>query len=240
MQQVADYLVLLQHDRDGLFLIDCCLSLASAGGVGVQGPLQCIGDPEVIGHETARLVLEHAVHTGNRLHEVVPGHRLVQVHRVHARAVEARQPHVAHDYQFQIVPGILESLGQPLTRRFCADVWLPLSHVGCRSTHHDLDLALRIVVTVPLRPQLDDLVVEVHTDAAGHAHNHAFAVHNLLSLLEVIDQVLRDQPKSALRADHGLQRCPLGLQLLLVFLFLAFGDLLKIRIERWLFVLAQF
>ena len=59
--------------------------------------LQLVGEAEVVDDQAARLVAEHAVHAGDRLHQPVAAHRLVDVHRVQARRVEAGQPHVAHD-----------------------------------------------------------------------------------------------------------------------------------------------
>ena len=74
------------------------LARAAALGVGRQRLLQLVGEAEVVDHQPAGLVLEHAVHPGDGLHQAVPAHRLVDVHRVQARRVEAGQPHVAHDH----------------------------------------------------------------------------------------------------------------------------------------------
>ncbi len=70
---------------------------AAALGVGRQRLLQLVGEAEVVHHQPAGLVPEHAVHARDRLHQPVPAHRLVDVHRVQARRVEAGEPHVAHD-----------------------------------------------------------------------------------------------------------------------------------------------
>ena len=50
-------------------------------------------------------------------------------------------------------------------------------------------------------------------------------------LLEMLDEVLRDQLDALLGPDHRLQRRPLGLQPLLALDFLALGDLLELRVE---------
>src|SRR5699024_1332903 len=68
-------------------------------------------------------------------------------------------------------------------------------------------------------------------DTARHGDDHALAVHDLQPLLEVLDQVPRHQREPLLGADHGLQRRPLGAQLLSVALLLALGDLLEGRVQ---------
>ena len=99
----ATNLVLLQHDGDGLFLVDRRLSGAAALGVGGEGLLQLVGEAEVIDDQAAGLVLEDAVHAGDGLHQPVAAHRLVDVHRVQARGVEAGQPHIADDDELERV-----------------------------------------------------------------------------------------------------------------------------------------
>ena len=59
--------------------------------------LQFVGNADVIHHQAALLVLEHAVHPGDGLHQVVALHGLVHIQGMHAGRVEAGQPHVAHD-----------------------------------------------------------------------------------------------------------------------------------------------
>ena len=53
---------------------------------------------------------EHAVHARDGLHQPVAAHRLVDVHRVQARRVEAGEPHVAHDHELERVGRVLEAL----------------------------------------------------------------------------------------------------------------------------------
>ena len=88
------------------------LPLAAALGVGGQRLLQLVGQPQVIDHQPARLVAEHAVDAGDGLHQPVAPHRLVQVHRVQAGGVEPGEPHVADDHDLERVVGVLEPLGQ--------------------------------------------------------------------------------------------------------------------------------
>ncbi len=97
VEDAAADLVLLQHERDGLLLVDRRVALAAALGVRVQGLLELVGEAQVVDDQAAGLVAEDAVHAGDGLHQAVPLHRLVDVHRVHAGRVEAGEPHVADD-----------------------------------------------------------------------------------------------------------------------------------------------
>lgn len=74
--------------------------------------LQLVGQAKVVHHQPARLVLEYPIHPRDRLHQVVARHLLVRIHRVQARRVEARQPHVAHDHQLERVRRVLEAVRQ--------------------------------------------------------------------------------------------------------------------------------
>jgi hypothetical protein len=72
-----------------------------------------------------------------------------------------------------------------------------------------------ISVVVPRGTELDNLVVEVYADPAAHANDHAFAVHRLAALLEVLDDVCRDARQPLARADHRFKLRPLRLEPLL-------------------------
>jgi hypothetical protein len=78
--------VLLQHNGDGLILVDGRLSFASAFCYRSPSPFELVCDAQVVHHQPARLVLEDAVHPGDGLHQPVPPHRLVDVHGVQAGA----------------------------------------------------------------------------------------------------------------------------------------------------------
>ena len=158
-------------------------------------------------------------------------HWLVHIHRVQARSIEARQPHVADDDYLERVLRVLESLGQFFASRLVADVALPVLGVGRRAGHDDLHDARRIIVAVPVWTDGRDGFIEFDADAAAHADDHRLAVHRLQADFEVPHQVFGDQLETLLRADQCLELRPLGLQLLLVFDFLAFGSLLELLVQ---------
>ena len=93
-----------------------------------------------------------------------------------AGAIEAGEPHVAHDHQFERIVRVAEALRQRLASRFVADVRLPVGRIGGRAGHHNLDLPLVVLLAGPLWPQLDDLAVELDADAPAHAHHHGLAL----------------------------------------------------------------
>jgi hypothetical protein len=91
-EEAAADLVFLQHHGDRLVLIQRRAPGAAALGVGGQRSFQLLRQAEVVHHQPAGLVLEHAVHARDRLHQPMPAHRLVDVHRVQAGRVEAGEP----------------------------------------------------------------------------------------------------------------------------------------------------
>src|SRR5579884_3727946 len=114
------------HYRHGLALVDGGLSRATAFGVGRDRGLELVGEPQVVDDEAAWLVPEDPIHPGNRLHQPVGPHRLVQVHRVEGRGIEAREPHVADDDELEGIGWIAEAVGEELPALLAADVRLPL------------------------------------------------------------------------------------------------------------------
>ncbi len=88
MQQAAQNVELLLQYRIGFMGIHGRPSLALAAGVLLERGFQLIGDTDVVHHQTALLVLEHAVNSGNGLHQVVAFHGFVHVQGVNARRIE--------------------------------------------------------------------------------------------------------------------------------------------------------
>jgi hypothetical protein len=123
-------------------------------GVVREGALELISEAQVVHDEPARLVVEDAVHARDGLHQSMAPHRLVGVHGVQAGSVEPRQPHVADDDDLERVLRVLEPHCELLAARLVADVLLPRHRVGRAAGHHDLQRALRVVLVVPLGPQL--------------------------------------------------------------------------------------
>ena len=239
MEQPAAHLVLLLHHRHRLILVERRPPLTAALRIRRQRPLQVLGQPQVVHHQPARLVLEHPVHAGDRLHQPVPAHRLVDVHGVQARRVETRQPHVPHQHDTQRVVGVPEPLREILPPRLVPDVRLPLQRVGRRARHHHLHGPLAVVVVMPLRPQPHQLPVQVDADAPAHADDHRLALKRLQPLLEVGHDVLGYLLHTPLRPNDRLELCPLRLQLLPAVHLLALGGLLELRVDLRSLVLVQ-
>nr|WP_202048959.1 hypothetical protein [Agrobacterium pusense] len=117
-EHAPDDLVFLQEDGDGFLFINPCL--VSIGlGILRERLLQVGGDADVIDHEAVWLLLEDTVDAGDRLDQPMTAHRLVDIHRVHAGRIEARQPHVAHDDQFQRIIDLSRPLGEIVAAGHC-------------------------------------------------------------------------------------------------------------------------
>ena len=88
-EHAVDDIELLQQDGKRLFGTVGRRTLALGIGVGLQCLLQLVGDTYVIHNQPTWLVLKYPVHTGDRLHQVVALHRLIDVQGVAAWGVES-------------------------------------------------------------------------------------------------------------------------------------------------------
>ena len=156
-----------------------------------------------------------------------------------ARRIEPGQPHVPHDRQPERVVRVLDPLCEQLPARLAADVPLPILRVRRRTGHDDLEDAAFVVVTVPLRAQLDDLAVQRDADPPAHADNHGLALHADDAALEVLDQIPGDQAQALFRPDDGLDARPSAFQPLLFAFGLILGELRDLVVEYRLLVLVK-
>ena len=163
--------------------------LARAAGLGVGGQRigQLVGQAQQVHDQPARLVPIDAVHAGDRLHQVVPGQRLIQIHGVRRRAVEAGQPHVADDHKAEVIARGLEALGQALAGGLGAHMVPERLGIFVGAGHDHLHRAAFVVGVVPVRAQRADRLVEPRGDVAAHGHYHRLAFHRGAALLPVLD-----------------------------------------------------
>ena len=108
-----------------------------------------------------------------------------------------------------------------------------------RAGHDDLDDAALVIVAMPFRAQLDDLVVERDANPAAHADDHGLAVQADDAVLEVLHEVLGDHGEALLGADDSLNVRPFALELLLLVLDFVFGQLGNLVVELRLLVFVQ-
>ena len=132
VEHADHYLVLLLEHVEGLVERDAGLVAVLLGVIG-ERLLQLIGQAKIIDDEPARLVLEHAIDASDRLHQAVPLHRLIDVHRVQAGSVEPGQPHVADDHELQRILRVLEPLRELFARFLVPNMRLPTSADRTRS-----------------------------------------------------------------------------------------------------------
>ena len=110
VEQGAADLVLFQHDRHRFVLTQRRPPHTPARGVGGQGCLEVLGQPQVVHHQTVRLVLEDPINAADGLHQPVAPHRLVNIHSVQAGSVEPGEPHVSNQHNLEWVGGIAEAV----------------------------------------------------------------------------------------------------------------------------------
>ena len=231
VKQAAADLVFLQHGPDRLALVDCGFPCSATVGVRRERLLEFVGESDVIDDEAARLVHEYPVDPGDGLHQPVAAHRLVHIHRVQARRIEAGKPHVAHQHHAQRIASGAKPFGQRLPAGFVADMRLPVRRVGGASGHHHLEAALVVVLAIPLGTQAHEFPVEVDADATAHADDHRLPVHGLKAGFVMVDDVLGDESQAFFRADDGFELRPFGLEFLLAFDLFAFGYFLEVGVD---------
>jgi len=99
VEYIAAELVLLKHDIDRLFLLfdtQTFVFLSLVGELG-KGFFEFRRDSQIVDDEAPRFVPEDAVDACDGLHERMPLHGFVHVHRVQAGGVEPGDPHVPDD-----------------------------------------------------------------------------------------------------------------------------------------------
>ena len=199
-----------QEGRHGLALVDARVGAVTLRVVG-QGRTKVSCEADVVHDEPRRLRAEDAVHAGDGLHQAMPLHRLVDVERVQGWSVEAREPHVPHDREPQLVPGVPQALRQGLAACLGPDVGLIGLRVRGVPRHDDLHRPCGVVVRVPFGPGSDDAVVDLDADAPAHADDHGLAVHRLEPGVEVREDVGDHGVEPSLRTHEGLDAGPLAL-----------------------------
>ncbi|MCY1512902.1 hypothetical protein D9M68_473800 [compost metagenome] len=231
MQQAAQHVEFFLQHRIGFMGVDGGPPPAFAGGVFLERRLQFVGNADVIHHQATLLVLEHPIDPGDGLHQVVALHRLVDIQGMHARRIEAGQPHVADDHQLQRIGRILETLLQALLHLAGVNMRAQQCLVRGTAGHDDLHRALLRIIVVPFGAQGDDLVIQVHADLATHGHHHGLAALRLVALLEVRDQIGRHALDTRLGPHDFFQRGPARLQARLLILFLILGQLVDLVVD---------
>ena len=126
MHEGADNFVFFLRHHNVFCGFDARAALAAALGGSGERLFQLIYKTQVIHHQTAWLVAEYAIHACDGRHQAVAVHRLVGIHLVQARRIQAGQPPVAHDHDAERVTTLLETPRQVASTLFVADMRLPV------------------------------------------------------------------------------------------------------------------
>src|SRR5690554_1249707 len=210
-KHAVDDVQLLQQDGVGFLGTVGGGALALGIGIGFQSLLELVGDADVIHHQPAGFVLEHAVYPGNGLHQVVALHGLVHIHGVTAGRIEAGQPHIPNDHQPERVVDVLEALLEPFLGLLVVDVRLKQGPIRGGTGHYNFDGAFLRVVVVPLRAQGNNLVIQVNRNLPAHGHNHGLAIDGAGAGFKVVHQVFRHLLQSRAGTHQLFQPAPFAL-----------------------------
>ena len=82
MEKIANNFQFFDKLRIGdLCNIRIAIVLAVTYRIVIHRLFKCGGNPHIVDDKTALLIAEHTIHTCDCLHQIMPAHRLVDVHR---------------------------------------------------------------------------------------------------------------------------------------------------------------
>ena len=140
-----------------------------SSGIVVHGLFECRCDPHIIHHQPAFFVAEHTVYTGNSLHQVMPGHGLVDIHGGKGRHVKPREPHINDNGNFQGRGIIFEEACHMFLVGLISNDFPPFFRVIVALRHDDCHLFR------PAWTPFQYLVVNLHGNGTCIGHYHGFA-----------------------------------------------------------------
>ena len=162
-----------------------------------------------------RAFFEDAIDPGNGLHQAMSAHRLVDVERVQAGHIKARQPHIAHDDKLQRVFRIFSPFCEAIGSRFAADVALP-----------GLGSVAEPVITILIAPALSSslshsgrnfgISFRAPRRCGGSCTRSWPCRPSRTHAFEVADKILSDERQPLLRAHECLNGGPFLLEALLL------------------------
>ena len=181
-----------QSDRD--LFVEGEVAFAAALGIKVQGFFEFMGNSQIIDNQATLLLKVNAVNPGDRLHQIVPLHRLVDIHGVKARSIKPGKPHIADDHQFEVIGGVFDPLRQNLAIFLVGVVFNEVAFIGGTGGHDNFDFAAVEVIAVPVGAKFDNLLVEIGSHQTAKGNDHTFATIGSLADFKVGDDILSDRP----------------------------------------------
>ena len=196
---LADLQLLLELGVSDLGNVHIAIPGAIAGGILVHGSLQGGGDTDVVHHQAAFLVLEHPVHAGDGLHQIITAHRFIDVHGCQRRNIKPGQPHIHNDGNLHRIVVVLEFSGEFFFPGFRADDFFPIFRIVVAAGHHDPDLFF------PIWANLQNAAIDLHSDRPGVGDDHRLTGQQICPVLFVMcHDVVAEGGDSGIGAKHAL------------------------------------
>ena len=186
MEQIAaDLQFFLKFRICGFSDVHITILLTVTGGILFHRLFKSRSDADIIDDQPALLVLEHAVHAGNRLHQIVAVHGLVHIHGGKRRYVKTGQPHINDNGNLERIIVVFESACQLLLVCFRADNVFPILGIFVAAGHYNGNFFF------PCGAQLENLTVNFDGNRAGIRHYHGFSGQKICTVLLVVrDNIL--------------------------------------------------
>ena len=167
-------------------------------GIFLHGSFEGRCNAHIVHDQAALFVLEHTVHTSNRLHQIITVHRLVDVHCRQRGNIKTGQPHIHHDSDLHWIIVIFELSRQFLLVRFCPNNRFPVLRVVVTAGHDHTDFLF------PCRTQFQQLPVDFHGNRARIGNNHRLTGQQVGTVFFVVgDNILAQRLHRRICAQHA-------------------------------------
>lgn len=134
----------------------------------------------IINNKTTLFVTEYSVYTGDCLHKIVSGHRLINIHCSKGRNIKPGQPHINNNRNFQRTVIVFEFLCKLVLMVFVSDNLSPFFRIIITGGHYDCNLFR------PSRTKLQYTLINFHSDRAGIRNNHRLTSQQVFTVIFVM------------------------------------------------------
>ena len=178
-QVAADFKFLLEFQSCRLVDVGVTKLLTVALGIVLHSLFQCASNTHIVNNQTTFLLREYTVDTGDSLHQVMPLHGFIDIHRCERRHIKSCQPHIHHDSNLHGRRVLLKQ-GCILLVHLGLYHVVPFLFIGIGCTCHHMNF-LR-----PFGAKFKYLAVYFDRSLLVVSHNHCLACQLLLAVLLIV------------------------------------------------------